>query len=173
MFEGNGLLPLIARLKAEFITRAERLYAGSFWGARTLTASTTATLSDVVFLANTAAGNITVTLPLASSATGKVYTLKKVSSDANTATFARAGSDTIDGVTSVALTGYMQSVMIVSDGTGWFVPANFSRYVIPTALAPAENVVIVNGRALYSPAYYEVPNGFSVDVRSGGILEVG
>ena len=173
MFEGNSLRALVDRLKAEFITRAERLYAGSFWGARTITASTTATLSDVVLLANTTAGNVAVTLPLASSATGKVYILKKVSSDANTASFARAGSDTIDGATSVGFTGYMQSVMLSCDGTGWYVTAVFYRYVIPTALAPAENVVIVNGRALYSPAYYEVPSGFSVDVRSGSILEVG
>jgi len=173
MFEGNSLRSLVDRLKAEFITRAERLYAGSFWGARTVTASTTATLSDVVFLANTAAGNITVTLPLASSATGKVYTLKKTSSDANTARFSRSGADFIDGAATRTLASYMRSITIMSDGTTWNIVAFSYRYLLPTMLAPAEHVSIGAEFAIYSPAYYEVPNGYSTDIRSGGILEVG
>ena len=121
MFEGNSLRSLVDRLKAEFITRSERMYVGSYWGTRTITASTTATLLDVVILANTGSGAITVTLPIASSATGKVYTLKKISSDSNIVAFTRSGSDTIDGAISLTIPGYMHAVTVASDGTSWYV----------------------------------------------------
>lgn len=173
MFEGNTLLSLIVRLKGEFFHRTERLTIGSWWASRTVSASTTATMADALFAVNTSAGAVAITLPAASASAGKLYALKKITSDANTASFIASGADTIDGATSVTATGYMQELGIVCDGATWYVTGVFNRYVTTNALAPSETVVVFGGRALYSPSYYDVPNGFAIDIRSGGILEVG
>ncbi len=51
---------------------------------------------------NATGGAVTLNLP-AATGSGRVLTLKKMDSTANACTFARAGSDTIDGATSLAL----------------------------------------------------------------------
>lgn len=69
--------------------------------SRTLTGtSNTITTSDMVVYLDATSGNVAATLPAAS--TGKwVIDFKRIDSSGNTCTLNRAGSDTIDGATSV------------------------------------------------------------------------
>lgn len=59
----------------------------------------------------------TVTLPAASARNGVVFIFTKTDSSANAVTIQRAGSDTIAGATSIALSQQYQYVVLVSDGT--------------------------------------------------------
>lgn len=81
----------------------------------TKTSSYTITSSDDIILGNTNA--ITLTLPAASSNSGKVFYIKKIGSDANAVTIARAGSDTIDGQTSLLIPRQWDGVTVASDGS--------------------------------------------------------
>jgi len=66
-----------------------------------------------------------VTLPAASTYQGRKLTIKKTDSSGNAVTVARAGSDTIDGATTYALSAQWKYVTLVSDGSAsWFVIAN-------------------------------------------------
>lgn len=72
-------------------------------------------------LVSTGVSNRTITLPAAASNTDRVLTIKKIDSGAGTVTVARAGSNTIDGNTSVVLRAQYQPTTIVCDGTNWYV----------------------------------------------------
>jgi hypothetical protein len=47
--------------------------------------------------------------------------VKKTDSSSNAVNILRAGSDTIDGATSVALLHQNESVTLVSDNSNWFI----------------------------------------------------
>lgn len=72
-------------------------------------------------LVSTGASNRTITLPAAASSTDRIITIKKTDSGVGTVTVARAGSNTIDGNTSVVLRAQYQPTTIVCDGTNWYV----------------------------------------------------
>lgn len=65
--------------------------------------------------------NITITLPTASSCTGRIYHLKKISNNANTITINAATGVTIDGSATATITTYNQSLTIQSSGTVWVI----------------------------------------------------
>jgi hypothetical protein len=91
-------------------------------GITTVGGSTTLTSSNSVVLVNT--GTATITLPGAAFAPGRQYTVKKISATAGTITVDGAGSETIDGALTHALTALNEYVTIVSNGTGWFIVAD-------------------------------------------------
>lgn len=62
-------------------------------------------------------GNITVNLP-ASIGLGRLVTIKKIDSSANTVTITRAGSDTIDGANTEVLTTQYDSVQMIDAVAG-------------------------------------------------------
>jgi len=104
------------------ITPTSRLHvSGSFaLPLSTQTASYTATSSDHTILCN--AGSMTVTLPAASGASGRVYVIKKISSTAGTITIDPNGTETIDGVaTNTSISAQYQSLTVQSNGTSWFI----------------------------------------------------
>lgn len=70
------------------------------------------------YLVHTSAGNVSVTLPAASTAAGKVLTFKKMDA-ANTLTI-RVGAGTVEGAATVswATNGEVQG--FVSDGSAWW-----------------------------------------------------
>ncbi len=74
-------------------------------------------------LANSSGGVVTITLPAAS---GRYrFHIKRINSGANDVVISRAGSDTIEGVTSINLTAQYQSRTIYSDGSGiWYVESS-------------------------------------------------
>jgi hypothetical protein len=67
---------------------------------------------------DTSGGNVTLTLPPASSVTGYEVKVKKMTA-ANTLTLDGDGSETIDGAATLAWTVQYQSFTVVSDGTAW------------------------------------------------------
>lgn len=83
---------------------------------------TSFTASDQEFYpCNTAGGNIVVTLPAALDTNGKPFTFKKTSG-LNTLTIVPAGTDTIEGAVSYAMTASGSTVSFRSDGQGvWYI----------------------------------------------------
>ena len=77
--------------------------------------------TDVVILANASTGNVTITLPTASSSAGYKFDIKRIDNTGNTCTIARSGTDTIDGGTSITLDVQYISVTVVSDGSNWYI----------------------------------------------------
>jgi uncharacterized protein (TIGR02145 family) len=72
-----------------------------------------------VVLCNT--GPYTVTLPVASSNTGKVYYIKNIDSDGDDIIVDGNASETIDAALTFILDPFKHAVRIVSDGTNWHV----------------------------------------------------
>ena len=72
-------------------------------------------------LVDTGSGDITLTLPAAASYTYKVYTIKKITSDANKVIIDGNGSETIDEATTVEITTQHEAVTVQSDGTEWWI----------------------------------------------------
>lgn len=68
----------------------------------------------------TTSGDADVTLPAAGSAgLGRPRTVKKVDAAANSVTVGVAGSETIDGASSVVLASQYDRLTVISDGTNW------------------------------------------------------
>jgi hypothetical protein len=64
-------------------------------------------------------GNITITLPQASTVPGRIYRIKKMDSSANTVLIDGDGSELIDGVADFTIYDQYYCLSVVSDGTGW------------------------------------------------------
>lgn len=94
----------------------DRLYGG---GMRSVAANTTLTADDAgVVLVDASGAARTITLPAAASMNARPIPLRIVKTDgsANAVTIQRAGSDTIEGATSIALTTQWSSAALRSDG---------------------------------------------------------
>lgn len=95
---------------------------GIFNGVRlTVAAKTgayTATTSDSIITGDTTSAGFTVTLPTAASVTGRIYIIKKIVA-ANTLTVGTTSGQTIDGVTTQALTAQWAVLRVASNGTNW------------------------------------------------------
>lgn len=90
------------------------------------TTTYSATTSDEIILCSGSA--FTVTLPAASNAGKVLRIIKTDSSTANVITIARAGSDTINGATSVTLTQQYQEAILKADGsTTWYKVSSGSK----------------------------------------------
>ena len=89
----------------------------------TKTATTyTITTNDTIIFADASSNAVTITLPAASSASGYSFFVKKIDSvTTNAVTIQRAGSDTIDGSTSVAISVQYLSITLVSNGSNWYI----------------------------------------------------
>lgn len=88
------------------------------FGVRTETDNYTAVLTDGVILMNISAAK-TVTLPAASTASRKIYIIKKVDSTGFAVTIDGNGSETIDGRTTITLDTPGESATIYCDGSNW------------------------------------------------------
>lgn len=77
--------------------------------------------TDVVIFADAASGNVTITLPLASSFSGYNFYVKRIDSSANSCTVGRSGSDLIDGATSFSLDTQYFAIRAVSNGSNWYI----------------------------------------------------
>ena len=76
---------------------------------------------DNVITCDSSGGTITVTLPPAAGATGKIYTIKKVDSSVNTVTIDGDAAETIDGdLTKIMVTQYV-SMSVISNGSNWLI----------------------------------------------------
>jgi hypothetical protein len=87
---------------------------------RAVTAAFTVTLDDGLVLADGTAGAFAVTLPNARIAWGRTFVVKRTGA-AGTITVTAAGTATIDGIATYALTVQYQSVSVQSDGVNWWI----------------------------------------------------
>lgn len=92
------------------------------WGGivQEKTAAYTLTKADQGVLADAASGAITITLPAAASCKYRQFWIKKIDAT-NNVTVDGAGSETIDGATTKVLSTQYESVVLVSDGTEWWI----------------------------------------------------
>lgn len=102
----------------------DRLYGGAM---SSLSANTTLTADSAGLVRVDASGGArTITLPAANAANGRPIALRivKTDSSANAVTVQRAGTNTIEGATSIALTTQWSSAWLVSDGVSSWVHQN-------------------------------------------------
>jgi len=87
--------------------------SGNFYGVTNVTGNVTANLTNYFYVIDATSGNITITLPAASTAFGSAmgiqYVFKRIDNSGNTVQIVRNGSDTIDGSTSVSLSVQYES----------------------------------------------------------------
>jgi len=88
----------------------------------TVSSSAHTAADDAVILADddTAAGNITVTLPLAADAEDSVYYIKKLGSTGNII-IDGTSAETIDGSLTATITQKYQALTVVCDGSNWHI----------------------------------------------------
>jgi len=86
---------------------------------RTFTANTSAAATDyhLIFTGSSAA---TLTLPDASTITGRTYVVKNASSNASVLTIATTSSQTIDGLSSWSISQTNKTITLISNGTNWY-----------------------------------------------------
>ena len=97
---------------------------GSFGSVRSVSASTTITTSDYAILANSTAGAISVTLPAASTVTGRIFFVKRVNAGANNVVIDPNAAETIDGAATHTLSAQWARVEFISNGSAWFIIAH-------------------------------------------------
>lgn len=85
---------------------------------RTVTGNTTLTDTDHMIIVNNS-GTATINLPAASSVSGRVYIVKKVSAALNDVVIDPNGSELFDGLLTRSLVNQWSSMVFVSNGTGW------------------------------------------------------
>ena len=85
----------------------------------TITSNTTLSSHNYI-LANASSGNITITLPDATTCQGRGYIIKKIDSSSNTITIDGNGSQTIDGSLTQTLSTQYEVIRIISDGNNWY-----------------------------------------------------
>lgn len=83
--------------------------------------STTALSTDAVINVDATTQGVTVDLPAASGNSGKVYYVKKIDPSGNAVVIDGNGSETIDGATTQSITGQYDSILVVCDGTEWWI----------------------------------------------------
>lgn len=87
----------------------------------TKTTNYSVTSADSVLLCDATSGSLTLTLPSATGITGRQYTIKRISSGANTVTVAAQSGETIDGAATHVLGTQYGFITVVSDGSNWWV----------------------------------------------------
>lgn len=82
-------------------------------------ADTTLDATHRTVLVDSSGGDVTITLPTAVGITGRIYEIKKVSSDTNVVIIDPNGAETVDGATDFRLAGQYNAVTVQSDGANW------------------------------------------------------
>lgn len=77
--------------------------------------------NENIMLCDATSAGFTATLPTAVGHEGQTYTFKKIDSSANVVTIATTSSQTIDGVTTQALSTQYESITLVSNNANWFI----------------------------------------------------
>jgi len=88
-------------------------------GYQAVTGDATLGVQDYMALVDATSAAVTLTLPTAVGRAGKQYAIAKVDSSANAVTIDPAGSETLDGDTTVDLMLQWEALQIVSDGANW------------------------------------------------------
>jgi hypothetical protein len=113
------------------VTKPDTLYIGNYemypnflsgGAVQTVTANTTATKDDRLFLVDTTSGNKTITLPDPTGLSGKQFVVKKLTS-AHTITVDTTGTAKIDGADTHSINQHWASHIFETDGVDYFIIA--------------------------------------------------
>ena len=88
---------------------------------RTLVGSGSVAATDYTVLVDSTGGATAITLPNVATCAGRIYYIKKISSDGNTITI--SGDGNIDGSASATLTNQYKAYTLQSDGSAWWIIA--------------------------------------------------
>lgn len=86
----------------------------------TITGSKALTGVNYTVLADNSS-DIGITLPTAAANTGRIYFIKKISTNTNTVTVLPSGSDKIDGSPSYVINSANKCIQIQSNGSSWYI----------------------------------------------------
>ena len=89
--------------------------------------------------ANASTASFVITLPTAVGNAGFPIAIKKVDATANTVTIQGNGAELIDGANTFVLSAQYESIMLVSDGSGWNITAN--KISVASASTTVQGVV--------------------------------
>lgn len=106
-------------LSDAFRTHALQLNWATAYDTINVSSAETA-FADLV-LADASGGGFTLTLPEAGFWNDRVLRIKKTDATGNTVTVAAAGSETIDGAASVAISTQYHCRQFMSDGQNWHI----------------------------------------------------
>ena len=107
---------------ARFTPDNETILSGSIHKPiRTITASASLNSSDYTVLGDATSGDITITLPAATTCTGRTYNIKKKDASANLVIIDGNGAETIDGGLTTSITTQYESITIQCDGSNWWI----------------------------------------------------
>jgi len=112
----------LAKLALENRIADSMVGRGATRGAvRAITATGPIISGDYAILANATSGAITIDLPTAAILPGRIFVFKRMNSGANNVVIDPAATETIDGAATYTLSAQWASVMIISNGTNWFI----------------------------------------------------
>lgn len=94
---------------------------GSGYVTRSITATGSVNSTDYLILANATGGAITVNLPAVASSAGRGLVVKKTDASGNAVTLDGSGAETIDGAATQAITAQYDALMVVCDGSAWWI----------------------------------------------------
>mgnify|MGYP001593664978 CR=1 FL=1 len=101
-------------------TPTSRLHTFGSFGMKVRSVSTNSVAgNEAVISVDASGGDVTITLPTATTITDRTYYIKKIDSTTNTVFVQAFGAQTIDGLNLQALSIQYESMQIVSDGAGW------------------------------------------------------
>ena len=103
---------------------AKHLHGGSnHWRIKAISASEQIDDSTTVYLCNASSDVVTLTLTTPSNNSNRLIVVKKIDNSSNKVTI-DAGSSTIDGSQTYDLTTQYQSIILICDGTKWYIIAD-------------------------------------------------
>ena len=127
---GVGVDGSVALVCDDFeVTKADTLYIGNFEMypnflsgglVQTITANYTATKDDYMFLVNTTAGAVTISLPDPTGLSGKTFIVKKITSG-HQVTIDTVGTAKIDGADTHSQNPIYSAHTFTTDGTNYFI----------------------------------------------------
>lgn len=127
----------------------------------------TLTANDETVQGNTTSGNITITLPLASTVPGKKYTVTKPVTP-NTITVAPTSPDTISSSTGTKIHAFGDSVTLQSDGTSWrWVSSAMRTEVARIACSGSSGISSQRGNWVSSVGNVDANGSCQVNFQSG------
>jgi hypothetical protein len=92
------------------------------WGGYTVAKTGAYTAADeTVILCNATSAAFTITLPAAATNKDRIYVIKKTDASANAVTVDGNAAETIDDAATQTLASQYDSIMIVCDGTEWWI----------------------------------------------------
>ena len=109
-----------ARVSADSSIEA-LLGTGLATAVATLSSNTTLDTSHHVILVDATSAEVTLTLPNATTTSARQYMIKKKDSSSNAVVVSASNSQTIDGQASTSFNTQYEAIMVVSDGSNWFI----------------------------------------------------